>query len=140
MKSLIKKTVILSSVIALASCASYRQTAPLIGYDNNHIGINVNADLDLEHAKKINATNETKHFLGIPLVRNGHKTLKSSTFYKGLSERERQALYKAKTEANVDIILAPEFTAEKHCWLFGAFRKSSTTVTGWGVNVKGLKE
>ncbi|CDD52413.1 unknown [Bacteroides sp. CAG:875] len=135
------KMLLLGACVALlSSCASYRQTAPIIGYDNNRINVNVSADLDVQNAKKISATIETKNFLGIPLVKNGNKAFVSSTRYRSLSKRESQALYKAKKDAKVDIILDPEFTTEKHSWFFGAYKTSTTTVTGWGVNVKSITQ
>ncbi len=125
----------------LSSCASYNKTAPLIGYDNNSISTNVVADLDLDNAKKVSGTIETETLFGIiPLKKNGNKLLKSSNRYKSLSKKESQALYKAKENANVDIILDPEYTSEKHSWFFGAYKTSKTTVTGWGVNVNRLKQ
>lgn len=127
--------------VLLSSCAAYRQTAPVIGYEHNYISTNVSADLDLENAQKVDATIETKTLFGfIALKRNGHKYLKSSTFYRGIGKRESQALYKAKEKSGADIILSPEFASEKHSWFFGAYKTTTTKVSGWAVNVKGLKQ
>ena len=41
---------------------------------------------------------------------------------------------------DVDLILDPEFESEKHRFFFGAIRNGKTTVTGWGVKVKGIKD
>lgn len=47
------KMLLLGACVALlSSCASYRQTAPIIGYDNNRINVNVSADLDVQNAKR----------------------------------------------------------------------------------------
>ena len=57
----------------------------------------------------------------------------------GLKLCGAQFLYRAKENANVDIILEPEFETEKHSWFLGLYRTSSTKVKGWGVNIKGIK-
>ena len=125
----------------LASCASYQKTAPIMGVQSNNINTYVAADLDYANAKKVEATLNKKTVLWfIPLVRNGNKTFKSSNRYSSLSKTESQALYLAKQNSGVDIILEPEFEKEKHSWFFGIFETSSTKVKGWGINVKGIKE
>lgn len=99
------------------------------------------ADLDYENAQKVQATVKTATVLGfIQLERNGNKVLKSANRYKGLSKREGQALYRAKENADVDIILEPEFESEKHSYFLGLYRTSVTTVKGWGVNIKGIQK
>lgn len=140
-----KKFVLLAcaGILALGftSCASYVKEAPIMGYGGNSINTYVAADLDYANAKKVQASVNTSTLFGfIQLERNGNKTLKSVNRYKGFSKSERQALYRAKENADVDIILDPEFETEKHSWFFGAFRTSSTKVKGWGINVKGIKE
>lgn len=138
-----KKSMVLGAFVAsvlFTSCASYQKTAPVMGIVNANVNAYVEADLDYANAKKVEGTLETKSFLGIPLKRNGNKTLKSSNRYKGLSKRESQALYRAKEAGNVDVILEPEFEKESHSYFFGAYRKTSTKVKGWGVNVKGFKK
>lgn len=122
------------------SCASYRTTAPLQAISSNEISTYAEADIDYASAKKVSATIETSHIFGIPTISNGNKTLKSSNRYGGLSKREAQALYKAKKDSGFDMILDPEFEVEKHSWFFGAVRNSKTTVTGWGVKIKGIKD
>ena len=108
---------------------------------NNNINTYVEADLDYENAKKVQATVNTSTLVGfIQLERNGNKTLKSANRYKGLSKREAQALYRAKEKSDVDIILEPEFETEKHSWCLGIYKTSSTKVKGWGVNIKGIKQ
>lgn len=107
---------------------------------DNRINTYVEADLDYAGVKKVEGVVETKTFLGIPLIRNGNKTLKSTSRYGRLNKRESQALYRAKESSGVDIILEPEFETEKHSYFFGAFKRSKTTVTGWGLNIKGIKE
>ena len=108
---------------------------------NNNINTYVEADLDYENARKVEATVNTATLFGfIQLERNGNKILKSANRYKGLTKREAQALYRAKEKSNVDIILEPEFETEKHSWCLGIFKTSLTKVKGWGVNIKGIKQ
>ncbi len=125
---------------AMTSCASYLKTAPLMGITNNSINTYAAADIDYESVQKVSAEVNTQTFLGISLIKNGNKTLKSTTRYRGIGKRESQALYIAKEKSGADIILEPEFESEKHSWLFGAYRTSKTVVKGWGVKVKGIKE
>lgn len=125
----------------MTSCASYQHTAPVMAIGGNNINTYVEADLDYDNAKKVSAEVESKTLLGfISLTRNGNKTVKSNNRYKGLSKSEAQALYRAKTNADVDMILEPEFENESHSWFFGAYKTKKTVVKGWGINVKGIKE
>ena len=127
--------------MAFASCASYTQDAPIMGISGNSINTYVAADLDYKGAKKISADVETKILFGfIPLSRNGNKQLSNPNRYRGLTKLQRQALYRAKTNSNVDIVLDPEFTTEKHSWFFGLYKTRKCSVKGWGVNMKGIKE
>ncbi len=126
--------------VLLSSCASYQQTAPIMGIGGNCINTYVSAELDYKNAKRIEATIETQTLFGFNLIRNVNKTLKSTNRYKGLNKRESQALYKAKSEANVDIILEPEFETEKHSWFLGIYKTSKTKVKGWGINIKSIKD
>ena len=129
------------SMMLLASCATYQKTAPVMGVQSNNINTYVAADLDYANAKKVEATINTKTALWfIALIKNGNKTFKSSNRYSGLSKQESQALYLAKEQSNVDIILEPEFEKESHSWFFGIVKTCSTKVKGWGINVKGIKE
>jgi len=128
------------ATVLLSSCASYQKTAPIMGIGGNNINTYVAAELDYENAKRIEGTIETQTLFGFNLIFNGNKTIKSTNRYKGLNKRESQALYKAKSEANVDIILEPEFETESHSWFLGIYRTSKTKVKGWGINVKSIKE
>ena len=130
---------VLVSGLLLTSCASYRITAPVVGFGGNKVNAYAEADIDYSSAKKVSATVETSYIFGIPAIKNGNKTLKSSTYF-GLSKRESQALYRAKVNSDVDLILDPEFETEKHKYFFGLISRGKTTVTGWGVKVKGIKE
>lgn len=131
----------LAATFALTGCATYSSTAPVMSMRGNSINTYVKADIDYNSAKRVEASIDTKTLFGfIELKRNGNKTLTASNRYRGLSKREKQALYKAKAESGVDVILEPEFEKETHCWLFGAFRTSKTKVKGWGVNFKGISE
>lgn len=138
-----KKTNVFISIctaVLLSSCASYQKTAPIMSIGGNSINTYVAAELDYKNAKKVEGTVETQTLFGFNLIRNENKTLKSTNRYKGLNKRESQALYKAKTEANVDIILEPEFETEKHSWFLGIYKTSITKVKGWGINIKRITE
>lgn len=137
------KLVLATGVMAMAfaSCASYTQDAPIMGISGNTINTYVAADLDYKGAKKISADVEKKILFGfINLSRNGNKQLTNPNRYRGLNKLQRQALYRAKTNSNVDIVLDPEFTTEKHSWFFGLYKTRKCSVKGWGVNMKGIKE
>ena len=128
-------------VASFTSCASYQKEAAIMSIGGNNINTYVAADLDYANAKKVQATVNTRTLLGfIQLERNGNKTLKSVNRYKWLTKREAQALYRAKENADVDVILEPEFEKETHRWFFGLYKTTSTKVKGWGVNIKGIKE
>ncbi len=138
-----KKSVLMLALgtLLLGSCASYQNSAPLMGIHSNSINTYVAADLDYANAKRVEGTVEKKTlFWFIPLVKNGNKTLQSSNRYTNFNKTERQALYRAKSSSDVDIILEPEFETEKHSWFFGIFKKSTVKVKGWGINLKGIKE
>lgn len=128
------------TVSLFCSCASYRTSAPLQSISSNEISTYAEADIDYSTAKKVTATIETSSIFGIPTISNGNKTLKSSNHYRGLSKRESQALYRAKKEYGVDMILDPEFESEKHSYFLGLVKRGKTTVNGWGVKVKGIKD
>lgn len=128
-------------VMGFTSCASYQNDAAVMSIGGNSINIYVAADIDYANAKKVAGSVNTRTVLWfIQLERNGNKTLKSVNRYRGLSKAEAQALYRAKQDADVDMILEPEFDKEKHSWFFGLYKTSSTKVKGWGVNIKGIKE
>ena len=136
-------SVVCAGVLAasMTSCASYQKEAAVMGFGKNHINTYVEADLDYANAKKVEGSVETSTLFGfIQLKRNGNKLLKSSNRYRGFSKSESQALYRAKESSKVDVILEPEFESEKHSWFFGAYKTTSTKVSGWGVNIKGIKE
>ncbi len=137
------KSLLAAGVMAMtfASCAHYTVDGPVMGISSNSINTYVAADLDYKGAKQVSANVESKTLFGfISLSRNGDKQLTNTNRYRGLSKPERQALYRAKTNNNVDIILEPEFTVEKHSWFFGAYKTHNVSVKGWGVNMKGIKE
>lgn len=128
------------AVVAFSSCASVRETAPIIGPADKMLDLNVSTTiLDLENAKRVEAEVTKTTTFGIPSYSDDNKTITSSIRYKGIDKCEGRALYKAKNEAGVDVILEPEFTTEKHKWFFGMFAKKIVTVKGWGVNIKGFK-
>lgn len=132
--------------VAFASCASYHQTAPILKMQRNSVRASVEANLDLKNAKKVSATIEQTTILGIfNTVRNGNKLLSNSNnnesalFGGEFTKAERQALYKAKEQAGVDVILMPEFTTEKHSYFFGLYKTSKVKLNGWGTNITGLQ-
>lgn len=128
------------ALLTLSSCAYYSQTAPISGLDPNGIKVNVVADLDMENAKTVTATVKTKKLFGfINLVHNERKNIRSPR-YRGFSEAEGLALYRAKNEADVDVILEPEFESEKHSWFLGIYKTRTTTLRGLGVNIKGYQK
>jgi hypothetical protein len=128
------------ALFTLSSCAYYSQTAPVAGIDPNGIKVNVVADLDMENAKTVTATVKTKKLFGfINLVFNKRKYIRSPR-YRGFSESEGLALYRAKNDADVDVILDPEFECEKHSWFFGVYKTRTTTLRGLGVNIKGYQK
>lgn len=127
-------------VLSMSSCASYTKNSALMGVKGNSINTYVAADLDYNGAKKVEGVIDTETFLGIPLIRNGKKLLESTTNYGHLTKAQKQALFRAKESGKVDIILDPVFETEKHSYFFGAYKKRRVKVTGWGVNVKGIKE
>jgi hypothetical protein len=128
---------IVIALLTFSSCAYYSQTAPITGIDPDGVKVNVVADLDLENAKTVTATVKTKKILGfINLVFNENKYIRSPR-YRGFSEAEGLALYRAKNEADVDVILDPEFEYERHCWFFGVYKTKTTTLRGLGVKIKG---
>ena len=112
-----------------------------MGIANNSINTYVEADLDYSGAKKVLAEVEKRKLFAIfNLTHNGDKQLRNPTRYRSLTKMERQALYRAKMDNNVDIIMEPEFTTEKHSYFFGAYKTWNVSVTGWGVKMKGIKK
>lgn len=140
MKKYLSFACVAFAILLLSSCASYTKESALMGIKGNSINTYVAADLDYEGAKKVEGVVDTETFLGIALVRNGKKLLESTTSYGYLTKAEKQALYRAKESGKVDLILDPVFETEKHSYFFGAYKKRRVKVTGWGVNVKGIKE
>ncbi len=124
----------------LTSCATYEKTAPVLGITGRQLNTYVAADFDYENATRVEGEVQTKHFLFFALKINGHKYLTSSNRYSGLTNPEKQALYRAKEISGKDVILDPHFEIEHHKWFFGAYRTSKTKVVGWGVDIKGFKE
>ncbi|UKK48127.1 hypothetical protein L6475_13110 [Prevotella sp. E9-3] len=140
MKKTLLGFVVAIVAMGVSSCASYSTTAPLQGISENAISTYAEADIDYASAKRVTATIETGSVFGIPTISNGNKQLRSSNHYGRLTKRQAQALYKAKKESGMDIILDPEFESEKHSYFFGAIKNGKTTVSGWGVKVKGIKD
>ena len=90
------------ALLAIASCASYSQTAPLVGISTNDIKVNVVADLDMANAKTVAATvTARKLFWIIPLSRNGQKVIRNPR-YGSLSKLEGLAFYAFRQEIIID--------------------------------------
>lgn len=141
MKNNILILVIAMLVMACASCTSVRQTAPVMGIAGNNIVTNVKADLDYDNVKRIKGSATTKRVLWIfNHTTNGNKRLSASNRYKGLSQAESVALYRAKSAADVDVVLEPQFEVETKSYFFGIYKRTQVNVVGWGVNIKSFKE
>lgn len=129
------------SAMMMTSCATYQKSGPIMGVQSTNVNTYVAADFDYANAKRIEGEVTQKTLLGfIPLVRNGKRYYTPSNKYRGLSVVEQQALYRAKETGAVDVVMEPNFESEKHVYCFGLFKKSTTKVTAWGLNYKGLKE
>lgn len=142
--NIMKKNVLLSialSALVLTSCATYEKTGPIMGVQSNNVNTYVAADFDYANAKRIEGSVQRKTLFGfIPLVKNGKRYYTASNRYRGLSKVEQQALYRAKEDGNVDVVMEPNFETESHSYLFGLFTVTKTKVSAWGMNYKGLKE
>ena len=129
------------AALALSSCASYKTSAPVLPVTGT-VATHVAADIDYSSAKRVQGSVQDRRlFWIIPLNFNKETLLYSSSpYFRWLSTPERMALYRAKENNQVDMILDPEIDSEKHSWFFGIYRTSKTTAKGWGVTLKGLKE
>jgi len=131
----------IAALFMLSSCATYTQSSQILKSKKNRVKIDVEANLDLQHMKKVSAEIEQKVvFWFIPLIFNRDKALHSSNESQYYNEYERMALYRAKSEANVDVVLLPEFAIEKHSWFLGFYRTYQVKLTGWGTNIKSFEK
>lgn len=97
--------------------------------------------MDYDNVKKIKGSATTKRVLWIfNHTTNGNKKLSTSNRYKGLSKTESVALYRAKTAADVDLVLEPQFEVETKSYFFGIYKRTQVNVVGWGANIKSFKE
>lgn len=141
MKNYIKLVIFLVAGTLVTSCASYTKSGPVLGVQSNSINTYVTADLDYDNAKRISGEAVSKKlFFFIPLNKVKNRYYTASNRYRGLGELEQQALYQAKSDNNVDIILEPNFEKETHCYFFGLYTTAKVTVNAWGANYLGLKE
>ncbi len=131
-----------AAIIFLASsCTSVRQTAPVMAIGGNSITTNVKADIDYAGVKKIQGNATTHRVLWIfGWTSNGNKSLKANNRYKGLKGGESVALYRAKTAADCDLVLEPEFETESKSYFFGIYKRTKVKATGWGANIKGFRD
>ena len=65
MKNNILFVAIVATIMALTSCTSVKQTAPVMGIAGNNIVTNVKADLDYNNVKKIKGSATTNRILWI---------------------------------------------------------------------------
>ncbi len=131
---------------ALSSCAVYRDTTPIVGYNSYGIKADVTAELDPTSIKDVTITMKRNYILWfIPLQRNKNKILLSSNHYpigrpySSIGELQGMALYKAKVNNNADLILDPQFEIEHHSYFFGFYRKNEVRLNAKTVNVKEIK-
>lgn len=131
----------LAVAAVFASCSSVKQTAPVMAIGGNNITTNVKADIDYDGVKKIQGSASTTRILWIfKHTPNGGKKISANNRYRGLSNTENVALYRAKQSADVDIVLEPEFETQTKSYFFGIYKKTDVKVKGWGANIKGFKE
>ena len=126
----------------MASCgASHTATAPVMAIGSNNIITNVKADLDYANIKKIEGEATCNRILWIfSHTPKGAAQLQANNKYKGLNKTQSTALYRAKTNSDVDVVLEPEFTTETKSYFFGIFKKTKVKMTGWGANIKGFQD
>lgn len=129
------------AMMAFASCASYEKTGPIMGVQSNSVNTYVAAEFDYANIKRVEGEVKYKKLFGfINLTKNGKRYYTASNRYRGLNKAEQQALYRAKSDGNVDVIMEPNFEAENHNYLFGLYTTRYVKVKAWGLNYKGLKE
>ena len=127
--------------IATSCGTSHTATAPVMAIGSNNIITNVKADLDYNNVKKISGEATINRILWIfKHTPKGDAKLTANNKYKGLNATQSTALYRAKTEAGVDVILEPEFVTESKSYFLGIFKKTKVKCTGWGVNIKGFQD
>ena len=135
MKHFLFSLICVISVLAFSSCASYRTSAPIVGYDSYGIRADVQAELDPASLKDVSVTMKKNYiFWIIPMNFSKDKTLLSANHYPIASnpfsligDLQGKALYKAKINNSADLILNPEFEIERHSWFLGFLRKNSVT-------------
>lgn len=131
---------LIATILTLTSCTSVKQTAPVMAIAGNNITTDVKANIDYENVKKIKGSATTNRILWIfNHTVNGNKKLSANNRYKGLSNAESIALYRAKSAADADIVLEPQFETETKSYFFGIFKKTHVNVTGWGANIKSFE-
>lgn len=141
MKTKLFVIALVATILGLTSCSSVKQTAPVMALAGNSINTHIKADIDFEHIKRIKGGATTTRVLWIfNHTTNGNKKLTANNKYKGLSEGESIALYRAKTAADVDVVLEPQFDVETKSYFFGIYKRTKVNVVGWGANIKGFSE
>lgn len=131
---------VLVAAVGMTSCSSVKQTAPVMAIGGNNIKTNVKADIDYDGVKKISGEATTKRVLWIFSKTTNGGTIKASNHYKDLNYTENVALYKAKTAADADIVLEPQFETKTKTYFLGIYKKTDVKVTGWGAKIKGFQE
>ena len=142
MKHIFKLFLFAALLGVMTSCGTSKTaTAPIMAIGSNNIITNVKADLDYNNIKKIEGEATVNRILWIfSHTPKGAAQLQSNNKYKGLNKTQTTALYRAKTAANVDVVLEPEFTTETKSYFFGIFKKTKVKMTGWGANIKGFQD
>ena len=142
MKKFFKLFAFVAMLGLFASCGtSHTATAPVMAIGSNNIITNVKADLDYDNVKSISGEATTNRILWIfNYTPKGSAKLQANNKYKGLNATQSTALYRAKTDANVDMILEPEFVTQTKSYFFGIFKKTKVKCNGWGVNIKGFHD
>lgn len=141
MKAILRMLFAACLVAMMASCSSVKQTAPVMAIGGNNITTNVKANIDYAGIKKIKGEASTTRVLWIfKHTPNGGKKISANNRYKGLSNTENVALYRAKTAADCDIVLEPQFETYTRSYFFGIYKKTEVKVKGWGANIKSFEE
>ena len=142
MKNYLKILTFASIALIMASCGtSHTATAPVMAIGSNNIITNVKADLDYNNIKKIEGEATINRILWIfNYTPKGAAQLQANNKYKGLNKTQSTALYRAKTNAGVDVVLEPEFVTETKSYFLGIFKKTKVKIVGWGANISGFKD
>tara|TARA_B100001250_G_C19636226_1_gene716084 strand:+ start:46 stop:444 length:399 start_codon:yes stop_codon:yes gene_type:complete len=130
-----KKTLIyfFAALLILSSCSS----SYVSGYSaepNISINYNIDANLDIDKSKPLQATSTTKVILGfIKIADKNFSDAFPKTGYVGAQEK-MAATYKALNGTGYDVLVNPKYMITKKRGIFVS--KISATVVGYGAKVK----